>query len=167
VGLVLRGTSDDSNMTKSSKERIARHERRRKDISTDPDLITIEFALALKAAWQMSERAAFDFVVARFESRMTDPTKTPRGEHPGSIPVGYETFPRKTVSGRSATLRQKSKRYSPRPDVVRALILALRCRDMDAAQRLFDGLSMLGALAGPDRVRRVIAELVAQMPLAD
>jgi hypothetical protein len=51
--------------------------------------------------------------------------------------------------------------------VVRALILALRCRDVDAAQRLFDGLSMLGALAGPDRVRRVIAELVAQMPLAD
>jgi hypothetical protein len=156
-------------MTKASAERKIRRERRRTDISTDPDRIKIEFALALKAAWQISERKAFDFVVAQFESRVTEHTKAPRGasKHPGGLLVGYETLPLKTVSGRSSVLRQKSKRCSPRPDVVRALILALRCRDMDAAQRLLDGVSMLGALAGPDRARRVIAELVAQMPLAD
>jgi hypothetical protein len=155
-------------VTKSSTARKLRRERRRKDIRTDPDRISIEFALALKVAWQMSEREAFDFVVAHFESRMTEPTKTPRGasKQPDGLIVGYETSPLRTVSGRSAVLRQKSKRYSPRPDVVRVLILALRCRDTAAAQRLFDGVSMLGALAGPDRVRRVIAELVAQMPLA-
>jgi hypothetical protein len=153
-------------MTKSSAARIDRRLGREKgrppkDPRTDPDMIAIEFALALQAAWQISERKAFDLAVAWFEARMAEPTKTPRGasKHPDGLLVGYETFPAKTVSGRALTLRKKSRRHSPRPDVVAALTMALRCRDMDAALRLFDSLFMLAALAGPERLRRVVMEL--------
>jgi hypothetical protein len=153
-------------MTRASEARKLRRERRRKDISNDPDRIAIEFALALKAAWGMSERAAFDLAVAWCEARVTDPTKTPRGVKAGLL-VGYDRVTA-TITGRASTLRRKSKRHSPRPDVVRALILALRCcRDIDAAHRLFEQLLMLAAVTGPDRLHRVVAELVAQIPSAD
>ena len=139
----------------------ARRERRlgRGRPRNDDDLITIEFALALKKAWGLSERKAFDFVVARFKSRATEPTKIPRGarKRPGGGVVGYETFPKKTVSGRAATLRQGKGRA--RQDVVHALTLALRCRDARAAHQLFEQLLILTAVAGPDRLRRVITEL--------
>jgi hypothetical protein len=137
-----------------------------KDIRDDPDRIKIEFAMALQKAWGLSERKAFDFVVARFEALATEPTKTPRGahKHPGAQIVGYETRPFRTVSGRSSVLRRKSKRRALRPDVVSALTLALHCRDMDAARRLFEGLSMLATVAGPDRLQRVLTELLPKSP---
>src|ERR1700730_5523555 len=120
-------------MTKSSRARIERRlGRPLKDSHDDPDSISIEFAMALRRVWGMSERAAFDWVITQFESRAGEPTKTPRGagKHPGGLIIGYETSPLRTVSGRAATLRQKSKRHRARPDVVAALTLALRCRDI-------------------------------------
>jgi hypothetical protein len=150
-------------MTRSSLSRRLRRGKGRppKDIRDDPDRIKIEIALALQKARGLSERKAFDLVVAWFESRMTEPTRTPRGasKHPGSLLAGYETFPAKTVAGRALTLRKKSKQLPPRADVVAALTLALRSRDMDAAQRLFDHLLLLAAMAGPDRVRSVMRKL--------
>jgi hypothetical protein len=79
-------------MTKSSASRLRRR-RPPEDIRDDPDRITIEFALALKAAWGLSERAAFDLAVAWCESRVTEPTKTPRGsgKRPGLF-IGHELF---------------------------------------------------------------------------
>jgi hypothetical protein len=69
-----------------------------KDIRADPDLIKVEFALALKAAWKISERKAFDLVVAEFESRVVAAS---RGL------VEYETSPARTIAGRARTLRRK------------------------------------------------------------
>jgi hypothetical protein len=144
-------------MTRSSPARVGRRLGR----PPKDDQLTIEFALALKAARGMSERAAFDLAVAWFEARMTEPTKQPRGsgKHPGLL-IGYD-HPAATIAGRAASLRQKSKskRHPPRPDVVRGLTLALRCRDVDGAQQLFDQLLMLAAMAGPDRLRRVMGKL--------
>jgi hypothetical protein len=148
-------------MTRASAARVERRiGRPLKDMSDDPDRISIEFALALQKAWGMSERMAFDFVIARFEAIETEPTKTPRGtsKKPGFL-VGYETAPLRTVKGRALTLRKKIKRLPPRPDVVAALTMALQCRSTEAAHRLLEGLSSLAAVAGPDRLQRVLAEL--------
>jgi hypothetical protein len=86
-------------MTKSSASRLRRR-RPPEDIRDDPDRITIEFALALKAAWGLSERAAFDLAVAWCESRVTEPTKTPRGsgKRPGLL-IGHEIFFPATIAG--------------------------------------------------------------------
>jgi hypothetical protein len=146
-------------MTRASPARISRRRlgggRPRLDPRTDPDIIKVEFGVSLKAAWKISERKAFDLVVAHFESRAVTPSRTPHG--PGML-VGYETTPLRTVSGRASVLRHKIK-YA-RPDVVAALTVALRCRDFDAAVRLFDGLNLLAAVATPDRVRRIIEQLL-------
>jgi hypothetical protein len=111
----------------------------------------------MRNAWGISERKAYDLAICFLESQPRPPTKVPRGRHAadGAL-IGYEQSLRKTFAGRSATLRQKAR---PRPQVVRVLTMALRCRDTEAVRRLFDQLMILGAVAGEARLQQVVAQL--------
>jgi hypothetical protein len=152
-------------MTQAS---AARRERRRgrppKEPRNDPDQFTIDLVAAVQDAWKISERKAFDLAICFLESREGPPTKVPRGKHPpGSILVGYERWAvdgLRTFAGRSSTLRQKSKRAPPRRHVVRALSLALRCKDIVTVDRLFAQLVGLASVTGHERLQQVIERLV-------
>jgi hypothetical protein len=147
-------------MTRASSARRERRQRGRpkKDPCTDPDQVTITLVAAMRNAWGLSERRAFDLAICLLESWEGPATKVPRGSrHLTGILAGYDG-PR--FSGRSSSLRQKSKRTPPRRHVVQALSLASRCKDTLAVRRLFDQLVGLASVAGHERLQQVIERLV-------
>jgi hypothetical protein len=153
-------------MTRASSARRERRLRGRppKEPQGDPDQITIALVAAIRDAWGLSERRAFDLAICLLESREEPATKVPRGKHPaGGILAGYErwhTDGLRTFAGRASTLRQKSRRAPPRPRVVQILSLALRCRDVATVRRLFDQLVGLASVTGHERLQQVIERLV-------
>jgi hypothetical protein len=143
-------------MTRSS-ERQVRRKLGRPPQTNDTDQLTIDLVAAMQDAWGISERKAIDLAICFLEAQPGPPTKVPRGQHAADgLLVGYEQRTLKTFAGRSATLRQKAK---PRPQVVRVLSLALRCRDVGAVHQLFSQLAILGAVASETRLQQVIARL--------
>jgi hypothetical protein len=109
--------------------------------------LKIQLASALQVAWGLSERAAFDLVVALAEA-----------EEVASEPPGFR-LPMRTFSGRISTLRKK--RGAAPPDEMAALMtLALRCRDMATAVRLFRGLLMMANTRGAAAVAQTVRQLL-------
>jgi hypothetical protein len=150
-------------MTRSSSARRERRLRGRpaKDLHEDPDQLTIALVAAMRDAWGLSERKAFDLAICLLEAHEEPPTKVPRAKHSAdSVLTGYALPSNRTFTSRASTLRKKSKRAPPRPRVVQVLSLALRCKDIAAVHRLFDQLVGLASVTGHERLQRVIERLV-------
>jgi hypothetical protein len=150
-------------MTRASPARRERRLRGRppKEPHDDPDQLTIDLVAAMQDAWRISERKAFDLALCFLEAHEGPPTKVPRAKHPAdSVPIGYKLVNNRAFANRASTLRKKSKRAPPRPRVVQALSLALRCKDVAAVHGLFDQLVVLASVTGYERLQRVIDRLV-------
>jgi hypothetical protein len=151
-------------VTRASSARRERRLRGRPPKEPQDDLadqITIALVAAMRDAWKISERKAFDLAICLLESWERPATKVPRGKHPaGGILTGYERAELRTFAGRASTLRQKSKRAPPHPRLVQVLSLALRCKDIAAVHRLFDQLLVLASVTGYERLQQVIDRLV-------
>jgi hypothetical protein len=149
-------------MTRASPARRERRLRGRppKEPHDDPDQLTNDLVAAMRDVWRISERKAFDLALCFLEAYEGPPTKVPRGRHPAnSILMGYELMANRAFANRASTLRKKSKRAPPRPRVVQALSLALRCKDIAAVHRLFDQLLVLATVTGHERLQQVIDRL--------
>jgi hypothetical protein len=145
-------------MTRSSSARRLRG-RPPKDLHEDPDQITIALVAAMRDAWGISERKAFDLAICLLEAHEEPPTKVPRAKHPaGSVLTGYALPLNRTFTSRASTLRKKSKRAPPRPRIVQVLSLFLRCKDVATAHRLFDQLLTLASSS--EQLRQAIDRLV-------
>src|SRR5258708_22169456 len=130
-------------MARASRARRERRLRGRppKEPQDDPDQITIALVAAMRDAWGISERKAFDFAICLLEAREGPATKVPRGKHPAnSVLVGYELANNRAFANRASTLRKKSKRAPPRTRVVQVLSLPLRCTAGAPGHQLFDQL---------------------------
>jgi hypothetical protein len=132
---------------------LARRERRRrvgrpKHNSVAPaEHLKIQLATALQVAWGLSERVSFDLVVALAEA-----------DEVASKPPGFR-LRTQTISGRASTLRKK--RGAAPPDEMAALmVLALRCKDMATAVRLFRGLLVMANTKGVDAVAQAVQQLL-------
>jgi hypothetical protein len=95
-------------MTRASAARVARQQRGRprRDYSDDPDLEVAEWALALQAAWGMSERASLDLALAVCQGVPDTPTKIPRAAKAGFL-VGYALPRNRAFHSRAADIRHK------------------------------------------------------------
>jgi hypothetical protein len=92
-------------------------------------------------------------VVAMTEAEVT-------AHEPGKV---YETSFRlrvPTIAGRASTLLKKSKRVPP-DEIAALMTLALRCKDLPAALRLFRSLMVLAGTQGPQSVARAVEQLLA------
>jgi|AmaraimetFIIA100_FD_contig_123_20024_length_4201_multi_4_in_0_out_2_4 hypothetical protein len=111
-------------MTKASAARIARRRRGRpsRDYSDDPDVVIAETAIALQAAWGLSERRSIDLALAIHQAEPGAPTKIPRGGKAGLV-VGYTLPNQEGFHGRNRNIRRKLEGGKLRPDalVVRAV----------------------------------------------
>lgn len=110
-------------MTRASAARIARRRGRPpRDYSDDPDLVIAETAIALEAAWGLSERQAIDWALAIHRGESSGPSKLPRGDKAGVV-VGYTLPDRQSFHGRNRDIRRKLEAGKLRPDarVVRAI----------------------------------------------
>jgi hypothetical protein len=150
-------------MTRASPSRRERRLRGRpaKDLHEDlPDQLTIALVAAMRDAWKISERKAFDLALCFLEAHEEPPTKVPRAKHSAdSVLTGYALSLNQTFTSRASTLRKKSKRAPPRPCVVQVLSLALRCKNIGAVHRLFDQLVVLAWVTGHERLQQVIDRL--------
>jgi hypothetical protein len=113
--------------------------RPRKDVD---DQIVVDAALAAQLLYGLGPQQARDFALALLEGRRVAPSNLPRGAWKapaGSVLASYELIPK--VRGREATVARKLNRgaIKPRPDVVLALVAALRANepgDRDRALKL-------------------------------
>jgi hypothetical protein len=114
-------------MTKASVARIARRSR-----SYDDDLLVAETAIALKAAWGLSERSAIDYALALHRGKLGGASKIPRGAKAGTL-VGFTLADRQSFHGRARDIRRKLQTGKLKPDarIVRAFVrlLLLRIRE--------------------------------------
>ena len=86
-----------------------------RDYSDDPDLPVAELAIALQAAWDLSERRAIDLALAVRQGEPSNPTKRPRGAKAGVL-VGYALPLKKSFSSRNSDIRRKLKAGKLRPN---------------------------------------------------
>jgi hypothetical protein len=111
-------------MTKASAARVARRRRGRpqRDYSDDPDLLAAETAIALQAAWGLSERRAIDLALAIHQGKLGSASKMPRGAKAGTL-VGFTLADRQSFHGRNRDIRRKLEAGKLRPDarVVRSI----------------------------------------------
>jgi hypothetical protein len=102
-----------------------RRGRPRRNYSDDPDLSVAELAIALQAAWGLSERRAFDLTLAADQGEPVRSPKIPRGaKTKAGVLVGYELPMGKTFAGRNADIRRKLKSGKLRPDAEVVLKIA-------------------------------------------
>jgi hypothetical protein len=94
-----------------------------RDYGNDPDLPTAELAIALQAAWDLSERRALDFALLVYEGKPGSPSKIPRCAKAG-VRVGYELPMSKSFHSRSADVRRKLKAGKLRPNAEAVLKIA-------------------------------------------
>jgi hypothetical protein len=144
-------------MTRASltrrERRLRRGRGRPKHRTIDPAArFKLSLATALQDAWHISERKAFDLVVALSEAEPVDST-------------GYR-LPLATFTGRTSTLRKRQRKRGPLPpddQIIAALMaLALRCKDLPAALRLFRTLLDLAQQAGVEVAQEAITRLLAR-----
>jgi hypothetical protein len=96
-----------------------------RDYSDDPDLEVAEWAIALHAAWDLSERKAFDWALAICQGQAVLPTKVPRGAKKiGGVLTGYALPMERGFHSRSADIRLKLKAGKLRPDRMVTLEIA-------------------------------------------
>lgn len=140
-------------MTRASIARLERRQQRgrpKKQGFDAAEHYKIQLATALQVAWGLSERAAFDLVVALAEADVTS-----------TEPLGFR-LRTQTISGRTSTLRKKRKQGAAPPDEMAALMtLALRCRDMPAAARLFRSLLVVANTQGVEAMAQTVQRLLA------
>jgi hypothetical protein len=86
-----------------------------RDYSDDPDLLVAELAIALQAAWDVSERKAIDLALAWLQGESGKPSKRPRGSKAGEL-VGYALPMQRSFASRSADIRRKLKAGKLRPN---------------------------------------------------
>ena|SRR2546429_4559646 len=114
-------------MTQASEARRERQRlkrgRPRRDYSDDPDLEVAEWAIALQAAWDMSERAAIDFALAVCQGAPGEPSKIPRGAKAGVL-VGYALPRQRSFHSRNADIRRKLEADKLRPNAEATLGIA-------------------------------------------
>jgi hypothetical protein len=103
-------------------------------------------ASALRVAWNLSERAAFDLVVALAEAEAV------------STEPGFR-LRTQTISGRTSTLRKKQG-AAPPDETAALMVLALRCRDMATAVRLFRNLLMVARTKGLGALEETVRQLL-------
>ncbi len=139
-------------MAQASMARRARRQRGRPNNGTVNQMERLEIALAtaLQIAWNVNEREAFDLVVAMAEG-LEKPTP-----HGVSSQLRMVTF-----AGRTSTLKKKRRRLPP-DEITALMTLALRCKDLAAAARLFRSLLSLAAVRGPDAMHQAVLQLLAQ-----
>jgi len=90
-----------------------------RDYSSDVDVEVAEWAIALQAAWDLSERRAFDLALTMCQGEAGPPSKIPRGAKAGIL-VGYRLPLQRSFASRSADIRRKLKlgKLRPRREVV-------------------------------------------------
>lgn len=140
-------------MTQASMARRARRQRGRPKNDTVNQMERLEIALAtaLQIAWGISEREAFDLVVAMAEGL-------------GATTAHGFTSRLRTVTfaGRTGTLKKKRRRLPLDETTALLMSLALRCKDLAAATRLFRSLLFMAVTRGPDAVQQAMLQLLAQ-----
>jgi hypothetical protein len=130
--------AEETEMTKASAARVARRGRGRPPRDYSPDVEVAEWAIALQAAWGMSERAAIDLALTICQGEAGPPTKIPRGAKEGGL-VGYRLPMERTFHSRSADIRRTLKAGKLQPDHAATLAIA----------RLLLRIRRLAPLAGP------------------
>ena len=94
-----------------------RRGRPRRDYRDDPDIEVAEWAIALQAAWMLSERKAIDLALAIFQGELSPASKLPRGAgRKGGVLVGYRLPNERGFSSRNADIRRKVKSGKLRAD---------------------------------------------------
>ena len=102
--------------TRSKPPRLKRG-RPPRDYSDDPDLAVAELAIALQAAWDLSERKALDLALVACQGIPGPLSRNPRGVKAGRYRGGGVTLPMKRhFSSRNADIRRKLKARKLRPD---------------------------------------------------
>jgi hypothetical protein len=140
-------------MTRASAARVRRR-RGRPDESADPaQQFKIAFATALQLAWKVNQREAFDLVVMLFEGEPVEPT--PPFNASFVWPTTMVSF-----AGRTSTLKKRYKR-SPPDEIAVLAALALRCKDLPAALRLFRSLLIMARIRGPEAAVQAMQQLLA------
>jgi hypothetical protein len=94
-----------------------------RDYHDDPDLLVAELAIAVQAAWNLSERRAIDFALAVYQGEPGPPSKIPRGAKAGTV-VGYSLPLGRSFHSRAAGIRHKLKSGKLRPNVAAVLATA-------------------------------------------
>jgi hypothetical protein len=98
-------------VTKASAARIARRR------GHEDDLLVAETAIALQAAWGLSERSAIDLALTiHHAGGLGRPSKIPRGGKAGIL-VGYALPDQESFHGQNRDIRRKLKAGKLRPDV--------------------------------------------------
>jgi hypothetical protein len=89
------------------------------------DLRVAEFAIALQAAWGLSERMAIDLGLAVLQGEPGDASKMPRSGagKPGTL-IGYRLPMLRSFSSRNADIRRKLKMGKLRPRAAEVLRIA-------------------------------------------
>ena len=100
-------------MARKTVKRRARG-RPRRDYSDDADVEVAEWAIALQAAWDLSERKAIDLALAICQGKAAPPTEIPRGAREGEL-TGYELPLQRRFHSRNADIRRKLKAGKLRP----------------------------------------------------
>jgi hypothetical protein len=109
--------------------------RPKKNFPADPDLPIVKLALALQAAWGLSERKAIDLALALLEGSPCAPSKRPRGsKHKGGTLVGYQLPVRMSFAmSRGVIVRGAVEEYTQRCPGAPAIVF---CVDVDHSQRV-------------------------------
>lgn len=138
-------------MTRASiSRRLRRQQRGRpKNERIDPlEQFEIMLATALEFSWGLSKRKSFDLVVAMIEAER---------EVGGGFRLPYATF-----AGRTDTLKKKRREHGvPSDEVVGLMTLALRCKDLPAALRLFRSLLLMAQVRGVKAMEEYVKHLLA------
>jgi hypothetical protein len=111
-------------MAQKAPKRLKRG-RLRRDYSDDPDLEVVEWAIALQAAWDMSERRAIDLALAICQGESVPPSKMPRGGagKPWRL-VGRKLPMERRFASRNADIRRKLKIRKLHPNREMVLTIA-------------------------------------------
>jgi len=112
-------------------KRLHRRGRPPRDYGDDPDRGVAELAIALQAAWGLSERMAIDLALAVLQGKPGHPSKMPRGAK-GKLGhlVGYALQNKRSFTSRNADIRRKLNAGKLRPNGVNVLEIARLLRSV-------------------------------------
>jgi hypothetical protein len=140
-------------MTRSSTARRKRRRQRGRPRKHELDAAEhwkIALAMALQRGWGLSERKAFDLVIAFMEAELKE------------AEMGRASFrlPYATISGRSSTLRQKKGAVHPDDEIVALATLVLQSRTLEEALQLVRRLHWLSEMQGAAAVAQAVRQLL-------
>ena len=112
--------------------------------------VEIALASALQMAWGIAGRDAFDLSVAMAEAKLES-----EKPYDARFALASKTFP-----GRESTLRKKRKRGDAPLDDAALMALALQCRDLATAVRLFRSLLVLAETRGVKTMSQAVRKML-------